>query len=425
MRVDQDFMIRARGLGSRLGLGVFMVLAGGLSAACADPSGADEDEAGSEIGSEIGEDGSETDAGAEGETETGTDTGEPLPWPSVDLDALPYEQLSEYGFFVGETLRELEPAAGVFPYTVVSPLFSDFAGKARFLHLPEGAALHVDWEAASPGPGGEGELWEWPEGSVVIKNFYFDLDRSDPGKDENARLIETRLLVRFPEGWEVYTYVWDEGESDAVLTKYGQLIEVAFTDTEGVAATQEYKVPSLEQCGSCHARDNELYTLGPVSPQMNYLVERDGEMVNQMQWLADQGLFDEALPALDDYPTMVDPLGESGTLDERARSYLHANCSHCHRQDGGAGISGLRYPYWESASVHLGICKPPAAAGAASGGRPYDIVPGDPDQSIVVYRMESLDPMVKMPELPSRVLNPDGIALISEWITAMDPAGCD
>jgi hypothetical protein len=123
--------------------------------------------------------------------------------------------------------------------------------------------------------------------------------------------------------------------------------------------------------------------------------------------------------------TMVDPLGDVGTLDQRARSYLHSNCSHCHRQDGGAGISGLRYPYWEEAPIHLGICKPPAAAGAASGGRPYDIVPGDPDQSIVVFRMQSLDPMVKMPELPSRVLNPDGIQLISEWIAAMEPAGCE
>lgn len=365
----------------------------------------------------------QADESGESADESG-ETGEPQ-WPTIDLDALPYENLSEYGFFVGEQLSALDPAEGVYPYTVVSPLFSDFAGKARFIYLPDGEQLHIDFDAASPGPGGEGELWTWPVGSVLIKNFYFDLDRQNPGQDQNARLIETRLMVRYDDGWKVFTYVWDDAQTDAVLTKYGKLVEVEFTDVDGQPATQEYKVPSLEQCGSCHSRDNTLETLGPVTQQMNYQVERDGQLVNQMQWLESLGLFDEPLPDLSDFPTMVDPMGSTGTLEQRARSYLHANCSHCHRQDGGAGISGLRFVYWEEAPIHLGICKPPAAAGAASGGRPYDIVPGDPDQSIVVYRMQSLDPMVKMPELPSRVLNPDGIALISDWIAAMEPGGCE
>ena len=112
--------------------------------------------------------------------ETGDTDGEPQ-WPTVDLDALPYEYLSEYGFFVGDDLSALAPAQGVYPYTVVSPLFSDFAGKARFLYMPEGEQLHIDWAAADPGPGGEGELWDWPVGSVLIKSFYFDVDRQDPG----------------------------------------------------------------------------------------------------------------------------------------------------------------------------------------------------------------------------------------------------
>ena len=124
-------------------------------------------------------------------------------------------------------------------------------------------------------------------------------------------------------------------------------------------------------------------------------------------------------------PRLYDPLGDEGTLEQRARSYLHANCSHCHRQDGGAGISGLRFVYWEQEPVHLGICKPPAAAGSASNGLSYDIFPGSPEQSIAIFRMQSLDPEIKMPELPSQVLNPEGIALISEWIAAMEPAGCE
>lgn len=396
----------------RLRLGV--VLTGLLALACTDDQPADE------VSDESGE--AEAETGESGET--GDTDGEPQ-WPTFDLDELPYEHLSEYGFFVGDELSALEPATGVYPYTVISPLFSDFAGKARFLYVPEGAQLHIDWDAADPGPGGEGELWDWPVGSALVKNFYFDTDRENPGQDANAKLIETRLLIQTDAGWSVYTYVWDDAEQDAVLTEFGKLIEVEFTDVDGQPNIQEYKVPSEEQCGSCHSRDNELKTLGPISHQMNYAVERDGATVNQMQWLESLGLFDEPLPDLTGLSTMVDPLGDEGTLDQRARSYLHSNCSHCHRQDGGAGISGLRYPYWEQSPVHLGVCKPPAAAGAASGGRPYDIVPGDPDQSIVVFRMSSLETMVKMPELPGRVLNPAGIALISDWIAAMEPAGCE
>jgi uncharacterized repeat protein (TIGR03806 family) len=376
-----------------------------------------DDEAGDEIGESAGTDESDTDTG------TGTETGEEPQFPTVELDALPYEKLSDYGFFVDE-LADLIPAERVYGYTVASPLFSDYAGKERFMYLPPDQQIHIDWAAADPGPGGEGELWDFPVGSVLIKNFWFDLDRSDPGQDENAKRVETRLMVRFPDEWEVYTYLWTEDESEALLIKYGDLVEIAFTDAEGQPAMQNYKVPSLEQCGSCHSRDNVLKTLGPVSPQMNTLVEREGETINQMHWLESLGLFDAALPDLSGLPVLIDPLGDEGTLDQRARSYLHANCSHCHRQDGGAGISGLRYVAWEQEPIHLGVCKPPAAAGAASGGLPYDIVPGAPDESIVVYRMQSLDPEVKMPELPSQVLNPEGIALISEWIAAMEPAGC-
>lgn len=392
-------------------------------ACTSDDEGANDElgEAGSSESGSTGED--DTGDSTAGDTETGTETGGEPQFPTVELDELPYDNLSDYGFFVGD-IADLVPAEQVYPYTVVSPLFSDFAGKERFIYMPPGEQIHIDWAGADPGPGGEGELWEFPLGSVLIKNFWFDLDRQNPGQDQNAKRVETRLMVRFPDAWEVYTYVWDDAETDAVLKKYGDLIEIAFTDEQGQPAMQNYKVPSLEQCGSCHSRNNVLKTLGPVTHQMNYLVEREGDMVNQMQWLESLGLFDEALPELDAFPTLVDPMGGEGTLDQRARSYLHANCSHCHRQDGGAGISGLRFVYWEQEPIHLGICKPPAAAGAASGGRPYDIVPGSPEESIVPYRMASLDPEIKMPELPSQVLNPAGIELISDWITALEPPGC-
>lgn len=319
--------------------------------------------------------------------------------------------LSELGLFVGE-LKKLQPADGVVPYTVVSPLFSDFAGKERFIVLPDGESIAFT----------DGEDWTWPEGTTVVKNFFFDLDRRDPDEGEFS-IIETRLLELGPDGWEGSTYVWNEEQTDAYPLVEGDRITIEFTDENGDASEQEYEIPNLDHCASCHGRDDELHLLGPFTHQLNYDVQRDGATVNQLSWMEEQGMFDQALPPPADLPAMVDPYG-GGDLELRARSYLHANCSHCHRAGGGAGVSGLSFPFWEDRNLHLGICKIPAAAGAGTGGHSYDIVPGAPDDSIAVFRIESLDPDIKMPELPTRLLNPDGIQLIREWISAMPADDC-
>lgn len=320
--------------------------------------------------------------------------------------------LSDFGFFEGE-LRELNPAEGVVPFTVVSPLFSDFAGKDRFIVLPEGGAIGFD----------EGEAWEWPDGTVLIKNFFFDLDRRDPDEGD-FRIIETRLLELSDGEWTGTTFVWNDEESDAFQLDRGDTLDIEFIDENGEQTSQPYEVPNLDHCASCHERDDELTFLGPFTHQLNYDVQRDGQTVNQLEWLAEQDMFDGALPDVTGLPAMPDPHGNAD-LDSRARAYLHANCSHCHRTDGGAGVSGLRFTYWEQSELHLGFCKIPAAAGAGTGGRSYDIVPGAPDESIVMFRMESLDPNIKMPEIPTRQLHPPGIELIREWIAAMDPVDCD
>lgn len=322
------------------------------------------------------------------------------------------EKLSELGFFEGD-LVDLEPAEGVEPFTVVSPLFSDFAGKARFIVLPDGEQIGFS----------EDENWDWPVGTTVIKNFFFDLDRRDP--DEGAlKIVETRLLVLGDDGWSGSTYVWNDAQDEALKHDIGDTLTLEFIDENGDPATQLYEVPNLDHCASCHERDDEMELLGPFPHQLNYDVERDGAMVNQLEWMAEQDMFDGDLPDVSGLPAMVDPQG-AAQLDVRARAYLHANCAHCHRPGAGAGVSGLRFTFWEDSDVHLGICKIPAAAGAGSGARSFGIVPGAPDDSIVMFRMESLDPDIKMPEIPTRQLHPEGIQLIRDWIAAMPPDPCD
>lgn len=338
-----------------------------------------------------------------GGTATVDDTGAAADTGVVD-DTYPYQRLSSYGFFDGP-LVDLQPAAGVLPYEVAARLWSDGAGKSRFFVLPEGQA--ATWT--------EKDAIGMPDGSVVIKSFWFDLDRQAEGGERQH--VETRLLVRVDGAWEPHIYVWNEAQTEAFRDVAGSRIDLHLVDEDGAQAVQEYIIPNENQCANCHARDDVLHLLGPDTRQLDRDVEHDGATVNQLDWLVDQGFFTEAPPA--DRVAFSDPFGDDD-LTLRARSYLHANCSHCHRPGGGGGSSGLVLLYEQEDLSDVGVCKTPVAAGAGTGGHAYDIVPGDPDSSIMVYRMESTDPEIKMPELPNLLPDDQGVALIREWISSLE-----
>ena len=67
----------------------------------------------------------------------------------------------------------------------------------------------------------------------------------------------------------------------------------------------------------------------------------------------------------------------------------------------------------------LGVGKPPVAAGRGSGNRRFGIVPGKPNESILVFRMENDDPGIRMPELGRQTQHREGVELIKEWIQEM------
>lgn len=349
-----------------------------------------------------------------GASDTGATTGDPCAGSTrcpVE-GAWPLPKLGDYDFFQ-RPMRELVPKDGVVPYTVAAPLWSDAAGKGRFIVLPEGGKIGFV----------EGEGWTFPDGTIIIKTFFFDHDRRDPAA--GARVVETRLLLREAGLWKPAIYLWDEAEEEATLLKVGKRVDVDFIDEGGTPRTEEYIVPNLDQCASCHERDDKEELLGILTHQLNMDIEVDGQTVNQLEWLASKDMFSGPLPDVQALPRFVDPFGPA-PLAERARSYLHSNCSHCHRLGGGAGKSGLVFLQWEQEPAKYGVCKVPAAAGPGTGGHSYDINPGRPDESIVIFRMNSLDPEIKMPELPNRVIDTRGVQLIHDWIAAM-PAepGCD
>ncbi len=359
--------------------------------------------AGCDAGGEKGDTGTGTDTGTGGETGDVCDG--PTRCPTAG--ALPLPLLSDYDFFVGP-MAQFQPKQGVVPYNVAAPLWSDQAGKERFIVLPEGGKIELRTDD---------DEWGFPEGTILVKNFFFDHDRRDPSA--GSRIIETRLLVREAGDWRTLTYVWNDEQTEATALRTGKRVEVEFIDMDGAAKTEQYIVPNEDQCSSCHERDDVEHALGLITPQMNRLVERDGAQVQQLTWLAQQDMFTTAPPDLATLAGFIDPYGTAGTLDARARGYLHGNCAHCHQPGGGAGKSGLVFLASEPDLAKVGVCKIPAAAGPGTGGHPHDIVPGKPDESIVVYRMNSLDPEIKMPELPNRVIDQRGLELIRSWISAM------
>ncbi|MGB0645678.1 MAG: hypothetical protein ACPGQS_00810 [Bradymonadia bacterium] len=322
----------------------------------------------------------------------------------------PYETLADYDFFDGP-LADFIAAPGVIPYQVTSPLWADHAGKARFLVLPEGTHVVPDGS----------EDWLYPIGTVIIKTFYFSQDLRRP--NDTVRPIETRLLIKEGDDWKGHTYIWNADLSNATRKVSGSRLNLAFTNESGDEETQEYIVPNTNQCKDCHELNHVSRPLGFVSRQLDREVARENSTVSQLAWLNEQDVFEPALNPLET-GHLVDPFGDA-PLVERARSYLDANCAHCHRDGGNGGPSGLVLLASETRPRAYGVCKGPVAAGDGTGGHYNDILPGHPDQSIIVHRMKSTDPEIKMPEIPNRLPHEAGIELISDWILSMPEMSCD
>ena len=307
---------------------------------------------------------------------------------AITADGYP-AALSDYGFFTD--LRARTPAARVTPYTLNTALFSDYAEKQRYLYLPTGARAGYQPET----------VLDLPVGAALIKTFGYTTAGT-------FRPIETRLLLHRAGGWVTLPYVWNADGSDAVLKRAGARIPVTFTDPAGTAHTISYQVPNQNQCKDCHALSGAITPIGPKVRNLN-----DG---HQLQSWSAAGLLDR-LPA--DAPRLARWDDASAPLAARATAYLETNCAHCHNANGAASNSGLFFDWRQPDPTARGIGKHPVAAGRGSGGRLVDIVPGRPDESILLYRMASTEPGIAMPELGRNLPHAEGVKLVHDWIASM------
>jgi uncharacterized repeat protein (TIGR03806 family) len=325
----------------------------------------------------------------------------------LDISKPNFEKLSEYNFFKDD-IKNLSPNSGIVPYEMITPLFSDYAQKARFIYVPKGKTVAYQEE----------DVLDFPVGSCIIKNFFYYNDERIPSK--GRRIIETRLLIHKNDGWETLPYIWNEEQTDATLQVAGGDKHVEWINKKGEKMTVEYTIPNKNQCKSCHWNKEEITPIGPKVRNINCdMVYTDGKKRNQLDMWATLGILKglecpATSPRVAKWDDPIDP------IQDRALAYLDVNCGHCHRPEGQGGTSGLTLTYTEHNTTKLGLYKSPVAAGIGSGGRLYDIVPGYPDSSIIYYRMNSTNPGVMMPELGRHLVHKEGVELIYQWIAGMD-----
>jgi uncharacterized repeat protein (TIGR03806 family) len=307
--------------------------------------------------------------------------------------------LSQTGAF--KDVRILEPEDGLIPYDLNVPFWSDGAVKRRWMAAPEKILFQ---------PSGE---WGFPKGTVFVKHFDLATDETHP---EIKRRLETRLLVCDADGG-VYgaTYKWRADNSDADLLA-SNLTEAIIIKTAIGSRTQIWYYPSRQDCLECHTTRAGL-VLGVKTRQLNREYRYpSGVMDNELREWNHLGLFQPDLNEADipSYAALAALEDLTRSLEDRARSYLDANCAQCHRPGGSVAFFDARYdtPLKKQDLIGGQILLDEGADGACA------IAPNDIWRSIVFMRVNSLD-AIKMPPLAHNALDAQGVKVLRQWIESL------
>lgn len=282
-----------------------------------------------------------------------------------------------------------QPASGLIPYEPSSSFWSDNAAKERWLAIPNGASISV---------GADGDF-TFPSGTVLMKHFRL-----------NGALIETRLFMRHPDGeWAGYTYEWNAQRTDATLVDGGKTVAIG---------SQSWVYPRANDCLRCHTAAAG-FALGLETAQLNreLTYPSTGRTANQLRTLDSIAVFTTPLgdPALQ--PTMPSASDPTAPLGQRARAYLHTNCSGCHRPNGPTPSSmDLRYSTLLSSTNTCDAI--PQAGDLGIGATARIIAPGSGASSVLLARMDRRD-AGGMPPLSSNIADTAGVRLVEEWIASL------
>lgn len=289
------------------------------------------------------------------------------------------ESLLAYNIFLGSPAN-LDPSNDFHLLELNSTLFTDYAHKQRLVKVPSGTQIKKL----------EDDSIEFPNGTILAKTFfYYNDERIKNGK----RIIETRLLVKENNTWNVATYLWNEEQTDATLLTDGIETEVSWINREGNSLSTNYQVPTENQCMTCHQSNATMTPLGPTLRNLNHIVDRNGSSVNQISHLQSIGLLDNF--DVSHVSRIVDYKNTDASLTDRSRAYLDMNCAHCHNPNGWDKSTQRRFDFrYETPLGQTGILRK--------------------EQKIVNTMIRG-----KMPFIGTTMLDSEGISLLREFTESL------
>jgi uncharacterized repeat protein (TIGR03806 family) len=340
------------------------------------------------------------------EEETADDPVEELPDTGVkfDLSAVPYQKLSDYRFFTGD-MKLLNPNSRVLPYEPITPLFSDYAHKKRFIWMPQGvSASYV----------ADGEIFNFPDGTVMIKNFYYD----HVLPNDATRNLETRLIYKKDGAWYFADYIWNEDQTEAFYSLEGENVELQWVDDDGEEKYVNFRIPSEVECHTCHKSNMAPIPIGPKPQNINKDFAYADGVKNQIAKWQEAGYLSGNVP--ENIMTTVDYKDLSQPVDLRLRSYLDANCSYCHNEPGHCGYRQLRLAFnMTEDEENMGVCVPPDLY--VGDQYTYVIARSNILRSAMHLRMNTNDAELRMPMFGRSMVHEEGVALLEEYIQSLTP----
>ncbi len=325
---------------------------------------------------------------------------------NFDLENMPYSTLSEYNFYDGNMV-DLNPVYGVLPYELITPLFTDYAIKKRFIWMPTGASSSYV---------SDGAIFDFPVGTIIIKNFYYD----NVLPENETKVLETRLLIKTATEWIFAEYIWNDEQTEAVYDMEGRTVPIEWLQN-GEARTVNYRIPSASECLTCHKTVSDAIPIGPKPQNINSIFNFQDGSKNQMSKWVEMGYLENNYPGA--IQTVVKWDDPSQPLELRMRSYFDANCAHCHTPGGHCDYRPIKLSFNESSNPeNLGICVEPEGDISIwiEDDPSHLIAPGDIENSVIYFRMNTTEDAIKMPLIGRNLIHEEAVSLLVEWINSLE-----
>jgi uncharacterized repeat protein (TIGR03806 family) len=314
--------------------------------------------------------------------------------------------LSQTGLYTSTRALQVEPS--LIPYSVNAPGWTDGAHADRFMAVPNDGRVGFN----------SGSAWAFPDGTALVQTL--SLDRRADDASTQFR-VETRVLLKQQGEWAGYSYRWNAAQTDAALVpKNGEDAELSLGPGSegGHPMAWKWRFPSRSECMACHSRAAN-FVLGATGSQLNKDHIYNGVRDNQLRALDHIGFFVAALPkAPKELEKLIDPRDESQDLEQRARTYLHVNCSVCHVEAGGG-----------NARMQLALGTPRDKM-ELLGARPQHdtfgidnamlVAAGAPERSVLLHRLSQRG-RGQMPPLVTNHVDGGAVKLFRAWIAGMKP----